>query len=73
MLTISGEKKEEREKEKESYYRAERIYGAFRRAIPVPSEVDADRTAAVFQKGVLTVTLPKTGEAKGKKVTVQSA
>jgi HSP20 family protein len=72
VLTISGEKKAEKEEEGENYYRAERSYGAFRRAIPLPSEVDADKVDAVFQKGVLTITLPKTGETKAKKVTVKT-
>jgi HSP20 family protein len=72
VLTISGEKKEEEEQEGKDYYRMERSYGSFRRAIPLPAEVDADKVDAVFQKGVLTVTLPKTGESKTKKVTVKT-
>jgi HSP20 family protein len=72
VLTISGEKKEEKEEKGKNYYRSERSYGAFRRDIPLPSQVDADKVDAVFQKGVLTITLPKTAEAKAKKVTVKA-
>jgi HSP20 family protein len=73
VLTISGEKKEETKEERENYYRAERAYGAFRRAVPLPTEVDTDGAEAVFQKGVLTVTLPKTAETQErKKIAVQT-
>ena len=71
-LLIRGEKREEREEEGESYYCSERAYGAFRRDIPLPSAVDAHQVDAVFSQGVLTVTLPKTEEAKAKTVTVKT-
>jgi HSP20 family protein len=64
MLTISGEKKAEKEDKGENYYRMERSYGSFRRTIPLPSEVEADQVEATFKKGVLTITLPKTAEAQ---------
>ena len=69
-LLIRGEKREEKEEKGESYYRSERAYGAFRRDIPLPSAVDVEQVDAVFEQGVLTVTLPKTEEARAKKVTV---
>ena len=72
MLLIRGEKREEREETGESYYRSERAYGAFRRDIPLPSAVDAEQVDAVFEKGVLTITLPKTGETGTKKVEVKT-
>ncbi|MGH7145871.1 MAG: Hsp20/alpha crystallin family protein [Planctomycetota bacterium] len=65
VLTLSGEKKAEKEEKKENgYYRLERSYGSFRREIPLPTEVLADQAAAVFKKGVLHVTLPKKPEAQ---------
>jgi len=67
MLTIHGEKKQEEEERGKNYYRAERAYGSFRRVIPVPDEVDIDKAEAVFQKGGLTITLPKTGNARARK------
>jgi HSP20 family protein len=64
VLTISGEKKQEREERAENRYRMERSFGVFRRSIPLPCEVDADKAEAIFEKGVLTITLPKTGKAQ---------
>ena len=67
MLTITGEKKQEKEKKGRNYYRVERSYGSFRRSVPLPAEVDTGKVDAVFRKGVLTITLPKTAEAKARK------
>lgn len=63
-LTIKGEKKEETEDKGKNYYQMERHWGSFYRSIPLPAGVDATRADAAFKKGVLTVTLPKTAEAK---------
>ncbi len=63
VLTIRGEKKEEKEDTGKDYYRMERSYGSFSRSIPLPSEVDVDKIRAEFRKGLLTVILPKTPEA----------
>jgi len=65
-LTISGEKRLEREEEKGGRRYAERSFGRFERTIPFPVEVDADRIDAVFRNGVLTVTLPKNEKAQDK-------
>jgi HSP20 family protein len=72
-LTIKGEKKEETEDKGKDYYRAERRFGSFCRVIPLTSEVDESKTDAQFKKGVLTVRMPKTAEARSaaKKVTVK--
>jgi len=67
VLTISGEKKEEAEHRGRDYYHMERSYGAFRRSIPLPSEVEADKAEATFKRGVLTVVLPKTEQARARK------
>ena len=76
LLTISGEKKEEHtEGEKDSdYYLSERRYGSFKRSISIPEEVDTNKVAASFKKGILTVTLPKDPKAlkKVKKIEVKS-
>lgn len=63
-LTISGEKKEEREENDKGYHLSERRYGAFRRAFRIPQGVDAEHIEASFGKGVLTVKLPKTADAQ---------
>lgn len=65
-LTISGEKKEERDEEEGDYYLSERRYGSFRRSIPLPDGIDHDKVGASFRKGVLTIHLPKTAEAREK-------
>ena len=64
MLTIKGEKREEKDEKKADFHLRERRFGSFERALRVPEGVDADKIAASFKKGVLTVTLPKTAEAQ---------
>lgn len=60
MVTIKGEKKREAEtKDEKGYYMSERAYGAFVRAVPLPGEVQDDKVQAAFDKGVLTITLPR--------------
>jgi len=73
-LTIKGEKKEEKQEEKEGYYLSERRFGSFQRSFSIPDGVDVDQVAASFKHGVLTVTMPKMPEAqqKERKITVQS-
>lgn len=66
MLTIRGEKKEEKESKEKEYYRRERAYGTFRRSIEIPAAVDATKIEASFGKGILTIELPKTKEAQQK-------
>jgi HSP20 family protein len=66
MLTIRGEKEESKEEKKKDYHLSERRYGSFRRSFSVPAGTDPDRIAATFSKGVLTVTLPKSSEARSK-------
>ena len=58
-LVISGEKKAENEEKGKNFHRVERSYGSFERIIPISSEIEPDKIEAVFQKGVLNVTLPK--------------
>ena len=74
MLTIKGEKQEEKEEVKPDYYVRERSFGSFERSFPVPDGVELDKVDANFKKGVLTVTLPKTAEAQKaeKKITVKA-
>jgi HSP20 family protein len=67
VLTISGEKKQEREEKAENRYRMERSFGAFRRSIPLPCEIDAGKAEATFDKGVLIITLPKMESAQDRK------
>ena len=59
VLTIRAEKKSEQEKSERNWRVTERSYGRFERSIRVPSGIDPEKTKAAFDKGVLTVTLPK--------------
>lgn len=69
-LTISGERKPEQRPEGSVAYRTERRVGRFQRAVILPATVAADKVTAGYTDGVLTVTLPKTEEAKPKKIDV---
>jgi len=69
VLTIQGEKREEKEEKGEERYRLERSYGSFRRSFSLPCEVDSAKATATYKKGVLTIVLPKAAEAK-KKATI---
>ena len=64
VLTISGEKKTEQKDENKNYFRIERTSGSFSRSFTLPAEVVVDKINAEYKDGVLSVTLPKTEEAK---------
>jgi len=72
VLSISGEKTEERQEgdEERRYHVWERSYGSFRRSFTLPRTVSADDVTASFEGGVLTVTMPKAAEAKGRKISI---
>jgi HSP20 family protein len=70
VLTIRGEKKHERNEEKENYRMMERRYGSFQRSVQLPDTVDEDKVEATFNNGVLKVSLPKRPEASGKQRTI---
>ena len=69
-LIISGERKSEKIEQGVEVHRQERFYGKFQRALTLPEPVAADKVKADYKDGVLTVTLPKTEEAKPKKIDV---
>lgn len=71
ILSISGERRDEHEEDRDGYYRSERSYGQFYRAIPLPDGVDTDRVEASFNNGVLEVTLPAPKEAQSRRKRVQ--
>jgi HSP20 family protein len=71
VLTLRGERKLEENIERENYHRIERSYGEFMRSFTLPTFVNAEKVAADFKDGVLTVTLPKTEEALPKQIEVQ--
>lgn len=69
-LVISGERKLEKVEEGVEVHRQERYYGKFQRALTLPEPVAADKVQAEYKDGVLTVTLPKSEEARPKKIDV---
>ena len=72
VLTISGEKTEERTEgeEERSYHLWERSYGSFRRSFSLPRAVNAAEATARFDQGILEIRLPKAPEAKGRKIEI---
>jgi HSP20 family protein len=70
VLTIKGERKQEKDEKDEQRHIIERSYGAFMRMLRLPAPVAADQIKANFKNGVLTISLPKTEEAKQKAIPV---
>jgi HSP20 family protein len=70
-LVIRGEKKQTSERQERGFTYTERRYDAFARAIPLPCEVDTDKVIARYKDGVLRITLPKTEQAKSRRVTIK--
>ncbi len=75
MVTIKGEKSSERIEDEDDYHLRERSFGSFQRSFRVPADVDPDKIAARFEKGVLKVTLPKSESAieNERKIKVKAA
>jgi HSP20 family protein len=71
VLTLRGERKFEEKTDRENYHRVERRYGEFMRSFNVPLYVDAAKINAEFKDGALTVTLPKSEEARPKQINVK--
>jgi len=72
QLSIHGEKKHEKEGKEKGFHRIERSYGAFQRCFTLPTAVDASKIDASFKDGILTVTLPRSEEAKPKTIEVKA-
>lgn len=64
-LVIEGEKRQESTTKEDRYQRVERSYGSFRRLLDLPSDSQPEGIEATFDKGVLTITVPRSGEAAG--------
>ena len=71
LLTIKGEKKQEREEKEENFHLVERSYGSFARSIRLPNEVQSDKINASYKNGVLKIVLPKSEEAKKKEIKIK--
>jgi HSP20 family protein len=73
VLTISGERKFEKEEKKKKYHRVERGFGTFMRSFALPDDADFSKVNAEFKNGVLTVHVPKSEHAKPKQIDVKVA
>jgi HSP20 family protein len=74
LLTVSGERREEQESKAEGdrkYHRVERRYGSFSRSVRLPAPIDENKVNAQYRDGVLSITLPKSEEAKTRKIKVK--
>ena len=71
ILSITGERKFEKEEKEKKYHRIERAYGRFERSFGLPKGTDPAKITSEFKEGVLTVHLPKTPEAKPKATDVK--
>ncbi|MFH1851901.1 MAG: Hsp20/alpha crystallin family protein [Candidatus Neomarinimicrobiota bacterium] len=72
VLTISGERKYEKD-EKSSFHRRERLHGTFQRCFRLPAMIDEDKINAKFKNGILTIDLPKAEEVKPREIEIKVA
>lgn len=71
VLTLSGERKFEKESRGETFHRVERSYGMFTRSFTLPANIKTDRVEATFENGLLTIDLPKLEESKPRKIAIK--
>lgn len=72
VLTIRGERRFEKDTQKENYHRIERSYGKFSRSFSLPTRVNPEGISAQYRDGVLQVVVPKAEESKPKKIAIQA-
>jgi len=71
VLTIQGERKQEKEEEGKTFHRVERHYGTFARSFTLPENVDETKIGAAFKDGMLTLQIPKAAKAKPKGIEIK--
>jgi HSP20 family protein len=72
ILTLKGEVKQEEERKDQAWHIREHRFGSFERSIVLPTDVKSDRAEAVFENGILTITLPKADEVKPKTINIKA-
>ena len=72
VLTLRGSTKKEDENEGKSYYIREQSYGSFERSLRLPVDVELEKVEAVFENGILTITLPKAEDVKPKSIMIKA-
>ena len=70
VLTVSGERRAEHEEKREGFYRVERAFGTFSRALTLPKGIDPEAVNASFSNGVLEVRVPKPEQRKPRKISI---
>ena len=70
VLTLKGERRFEKETNKDNYHRIERAYGGFSRAFSIPAVVDDDKIRADYKDGILKIALPKKEQVKAKQIKI---
>ena len=73
VLAISGERRDEREEERQGWHRVERSFGHFSRSLTLPEGIDPNAVTAAFDKGVLSITVPKPEERKPRRVQISAS
>jgi HSP20 family protein len=73
VLTITGERKYEKEEKNKKYHRVERSYGSFMRSFSLPENADGTKVSAEYKDGVLKIHLPKSEKSKPKAIEVKVA
>jgi HSP20 family protein len=71
VLTIKGEKSQEKEEKEEDHHLVERSYGSFSRSVRIPAEVESNKIKASYKNGILAITLPKSEKVKAKEVKIK--
>ncbi len=71
LLDVKAEVKDEAEEKRGNYHYRERRVGTFQRSLSLPVDIKADQVEAVFENGVLTLTMPKAEQAKAKQIKIQ--
>lgn len=70
VLRLAGERRFEKDEEKDNYHRIERAYGSFSRSFTLGSGIDSTKVSANFKDGVLTLTVPKAEESKPRQISI---
>ncbi len=72
ILTLKGEARQEEEHKDRAWHIREQRFGSFERSVVLPTDVKSDKAEAVFENGILTITLPKADEVKPKTINIKA-
>jgi HSP20 family protein len=72
VLTLKGDVKQEEERKERAWHIREHRFGSFERSVALPTSVKTDRAEAVFENGILTITLPKADEVKPRTINIKA-